>query len=250
MSEEIIKTIMTPNELEPEIKLQGAWFFYQCNGNAYVEHHNTNEKNMLEPGTPLTHKAIFQLQDMMLQCKVGVHERLGFQGSIPKNAIWFDNRHQIQLMWYSEPSKRTLKYLHIHEDDDEIGTAATKKDPIRIETTFPYIVYFVNGDEFFVYVCKEIPTTDTELFMLPAGNVAEDGDVCMGSVRVKKNRNMEQLMINYEIGFWNSYFTDHGDNYGTFTFKWYRMHPEEQLLNLKPMGKTIKKIIKDVTQNT
>jgi len=80
----------------------------------------------------------------------------------------------------------------------------------------PNLVFKYQDEELNVYAIKSEDllnlSPDTQLYKAPFLNVNEDGDVCMGTAKVKKSKNLTEMIKNIETAFFNSEFTHTNQN--------------------------------------
>jgi PRTRC genetic system protein B len=126
--------------------------------------------------------------------------QVSFKGLIPENVIYFQYKDfNSKLIWWEPAQKRRLFFQ--------------EKDSVEID--LPAVLFQVKNTSVYVYALKgsKRPTSGTTLFELGLPNI-NDGKVCMGNVKIKKNHKYaEDIMREVSDGFWKSEFTgDYLDN--------------------------------------
>ncbi|MDF2189316.1 hypothetical protein [Paraflavitalea sp. CAU 1676] len=164
---------------------------------AYLESHAFNDKGQLLEGKPLKQETIQGLVDVFFDER---QNRVQIGGIIPANMIHFDVRPggYYDMTWFRPAEKRHLFFvdgLHIPSG----------------EAMVPAMLYQVKRKGLYVYALTsdERPALTTELYNAPYHNVSSDGDVCLGSAKVKKptTRTYQAEMEYWEAMFWKSEFT-------------------------------------------
>lgn len=154
--------------------------------------------NEIGAGSPLTKNDLDELQDYFLKRsnkKTKEKKFLKLKGIIPENLIYCNHDNTgLYLMWYNKPQKRDIKYTDNLKD--KAGTYL-----------FNNILYLIHNDKFYIYEFDKFNGLKTNIKNLSISNVGKSGDVCLGGVKIKNKEYFEDLMIEYENAFWNSYFS-------------------------------------------
>lgn len=116
-----------------------------------------------------------------------------FKDIIPNNILHFDYITG-DIVWYTKPGQQ---YLLL-------------PDPMK-EGLYPnpYLLWVFKGSTLALFALKEKPKSmKDKVFQAPYLNVYTEGKVCMGNVKMNKNKvYFDDVMKDVENGFWNSEFT-------------------------------------------
>lgn len=203
----------------------------------YIERHGINEKGQLLEGVPLTQAMIMDIVDTFYE-KRG---ETGISGVLPASVLHYKwQSDKKQLMWYNPPMSRMMYF-----------TKAVKiKDGERNQ---PGLIYALLNGRLQIYAtkCTGRPDEDTELFVAPYHNCSpNDGQVCMGSAKVKtKGQKFQDIISKWELMFWGSEFSHLAGNNsmieGNLNVMWQQAEPGIPFNTevLKPTGMTLGKLL-------
>lgn len=155
-------------------------------GDCYIESHKV-VKGKLSAGIPLSQEG---LKGMMKSFEKG----LLAPELLPANVlVSMVNK----IIWWNPESYHQLYFVK----DLEIPNGCVWLPPLifKLEGSSLSVVAFKG---------KERPTYDTKLYQAPFHNIGSDGDICMGSARVKKGIDTVHERIQaHEAAFWMSEFS-------------------------------------------
>lgn len=205
-----------------------AIIVYSQNGD-YNEHYLESrriENNQLLEGVPLTKELLAGMLDKIDPKKLEEVKCLGF---LPRNLLAYNNDNaQATVIWYLKESEHNLvfsKNLNIKEGVMKL----------------PTLIFKLKGNTLSIFATKSSYITEnTVLYHAPFFNVYDDGSICMGNAKVRKSKDVDQLMKNAEDAFFQSKFTElHGQtpingNLSTFIKK--------QMKEKKKFDKSVLKI--------
>lgn len=164
---------------------------------AYLESHQVDDKGRILEGKPLKQETIQGLVDVFFDehrnaVKVG--------GMLPTGLLQFDRLPggRYKMVWFRPAERRYLYFA----PDLKIKSG---------EAWVPPMVYAADGRSLDVFALAKDsrPTETTALCRAPFHNVSKEGDVCLGSAKVKKpaDNTYTSLMKYWEDMFWLSEFT-------------------------------------------
>jgi len=143
----------------------------------------------LGPGQPISKDDIAKLIESL-------------RGSIPVEFLPANVlvRTDDNIVWWTPASIRPMFYAE--EKAPELEELSGKRFPQ------PALVFSVSGNELSMraLAINERPTTDTPVYRVPYWNVNEEGVVCLGSTRVPREANVDNLSP-WEQAFFQSRFT-------------------------------------------
>ncbi|WP_163173426.1 PRTRC system protein B [Bacteroides sp. 51] len=182
------------NKAESALDPEMAIIVYRNNQNTssyYLESRRIRKGKMLE-GVPLTEKCLSNIVNAISESKADIPH-----GRLPGNMLFADSRLGVEkYVWYRAPEKRRFyftKGLNIPEG----------------EILIPGIIYVVSSGVLSVYAFIG-NKPKRKLYKAPFFNIYEGGNVCLGSAKVAKPKNMSyQGVIDYwEKMFWQSEFAN------------------------------------------
>lgn len=170
------------------------------NGGAlYMESHDLyveKGKTIVGAGSPLDVETI---RTLVADYAKGITSSLMKTDGLLSEQVLYINQNPMKnaIVWYN-PTR--LRKMHFKLD---LGIPSGYA-PV------PCMIYYATDKECHVFCYKGDgrPTLETELYMAPFHNVYDDGSVCWGNVKVKKNqtRTFNYEMQRWEDAFWNSEF--------------------------------------------
>jgi PRTRC genetic system protein B len=172
------------------------------NDDYYLESHVVNDKGQLLEGRPLMQDTLNGIVDVFFDDRAN---RAQVGGIIPESLLKFEvlpgGNHE--LIWYRLEEKRQLFFspgLHIPS-----GTAWV-----------PALIYHAKKSSLSVYAITDTsrPVDSTKLYKAPFHNVNSEGDVCLGSAKVKRpdTKTYDSIMKYWEDMFWLSEFSHLAQN--------------------------------------
>ncbi len=187
------RTEIITAEIEGQFTPTQAIIVYKWNSDYYLESHEISQGRM-RAGQPVTEELVAGLAEYFgnRQAKNSI-----IKGRIPATLLhceWHTTRKL--LVWYNQPQPRKMffaKALHI---------------PTGIANQ-PGLIYVADGNELSVYAIKAGPTDDAILHRAPYHNVDADGEVCLGSAKVKQSSTItyQNQIERWEGLFWLSEFS-------------------------------------------
>jgi PRTRC genetic system protein B len=103
---------------------------------------------------------------------------------------------KIEVVWIFEPCVRNLYF------SETMKSIKSGLYPI------PRLIFKVKDSQMSIYALKDDLSLNATLYMAPYGNIYENGGVCTGNVKIKKNEtDISKIIKNWEDTFFNSYFT-------------------------------------------
>jgi len=165
----------------------------------YCEVHNIKDGEF-GPGRPLTKS---ELEDISIlakdQTESESNEAFPFRNILAFNLDTIKKK----VMWIYPAGKIKLLFSN--------SVSGIKSGEYYI----PNIIFKYNRPKLHVYAIKNKDISKlepgTKIYKAPFMNVGYDGDVCMGSVKVKKARSINDIIKNVETSFFNSLFTHFND---------------------------------------
>lgn len=163
----------------------------------YLESHAFNDSGAMMEGKPLMEDTINSIVDVFFDER---QNKIKVGGLLPENIVSFDplpggNYH---MTWYRPAEIRVLHF-----------EAALKLNTGKMWV--PAMYYVVSRNRLFVFAMKKNtrPVANTILYRAPFFNVADNGDVCLGSAKVKRPtvNSYENIMKYWEDLFWLSKFS-------------------------------------------
>lgn len=105
------------------------------------------------------------------------------------------------IVWWTPALVRPM-FFSDRSSDEDVGELNAKTFP------HPALVFKADGTRLWVRALRnnKRPAPNTELFMAPYLNCYEDGSVCVGSMRIPRNKSIEALRA-WEESFFESEFT-------------------------------------------
>ncbi len=126
------------------------------------------------------------------------------KGILSSTVLSVNSSGQGKVIWYSKPQKRQLFFI------EKLGIS-------NGIANLPTLVWKATKNQLSVYAIKgkRRPTLKTKLYYAPFFNVYESGSICMGTVNIKvaKASSLEEFIEEWEILFFNSYFSHLLDDY-------------------------------------
>lgn len=216
---------------------------YQSNPETqvYVESYDIGRQGQPINAHPLTLKEITALSQLMQSTNELKGGYLKSKGILPQNVLYLHQQADGYVIWYTPPREVSLFFA----DSLKIPSGRVK---------IPAMIWKATAEKLSVYALKgrSRPAEKTQLYHAPYLNIYHNGNVCMGTVAIRINRNacLEDFMQAWEQYFLNSYFS-HSINGGSSTKTdtiqlWRKLRktgldfPQEELLKI---GFTLKHII-------
>lgn len=173
----------------------------------YLESHII-ENGKIMAGKPLRQETIEGMVDVFFDQQQNQARITGF---IPENLLQFIHLPggHFKMTWYRPAERHVLHF----QGSLKIPTG---------EAWCPPMVWSIDRKVLSVYAldADKRPTPETKIFRAPFHNVADGGDVCLGSAKVAKpaEKTYTAIMKYWEDLFWLSIFTHlHGSNSPTKT---------------------------------
>lgn len=191
----MIRTDLLLKTYQPEVAV--VVYKSKTSDEYYLESHDVNENGTLREGKPLKEETIAGMVGVFFDER---KNRIRVSGFLPDNVLMFDAMAggQYQMMWYRPAEIRVMHFA----------------SQLKIKTGkywVPPMLYVVNRGHLYVFALKKNarPELKTALFRAPFHNVNDNGDVCLGSAKVKKpgTNTYETLMKYWEDLFWLSEFS-------------------------------------------
>jgi PRTRC genetic system protein B len=181
------------------LKPEKAIILYNRGTSSYAEVHNINEKGDFEAGRPFQADEI-KAFSIIADSEKSLHEKkclphrliLGFESDVISDKI----------AWIYPAGK-------VHLQINAYGLTSG-------EYYIPNIVFLSDGKSITVYAIKKKDVfnigKDTQLYHAPFMNVYSGGNVCMGSAKIKKFQNINEMIHSVERAFFDSTFTHTNHN--------------------------------------
>lgn len=181
--------------------------------NNYIESHEIlwgNKGAMFGPGKPLY---LETLKGIIGNLNILNRQDTRFKGVIPPTLKYMqmNEENYFNGIWTTPIGKRVLTYK-----SDNI----TK---IPIESAYE-ITYVLVDKELSVYLHHK-----EQFYALPLPNIYPSGNVCMGSWKPNKNVFIENVMTNWESGFWDPEFNSLHRVYPFIWKDWWKKQEIKQL---------------------
>lgn len=164
----------------------------------YVEAYDIDSEGKPINATPLSAAECDRLSVMLQDSTELKTSFLQPKGIIPARVLYVCNRNLGYAIWYSPPQTVNLFFkedLHLPNGKAHV----------------PAMIWKATQDALHVYALKtkSRPDEQTKLYEAPFFNLYEDGEVCMGTVKVELDPKccLEDFMQTWEGYFWNSKFS-------------------------------------------
>ena len=209
----------------------------------YLESHQISEDGRIMAGRPLLQDTIQAMVDVMFDERKNT-QAIG--GIIPDNLLSYQllPGGKYKVVWFRPAEVRVVHF----------------SEALRIPTgkaKVPAMIYCTDGRSMDVYAMKQDarPKENSLLYNAPFFNVNDQGDVCLGSAKVKKptDKTYSAMMKYWEDLFWLSEFTHvNGNDKKTTTplaDLWRGIMKKKGKINwtsageLKPFGKKTLKLL-------
>jgi PRTRC genetic system protein B len=164
----------------------------------YVESYDISKMGNPINAHPLTVKEMLSLNAIFHSAQEFKTGFLRCRGVIPSKVLYVNPEKAGYAVWYTPPQEVPLFFAN---------TLGIKSGRGKV----PAMVWKASREELSVYALKghRKPVGNTGLFHAPFFNVATDGKVCMGTVRINigQETRLEEFTAQWENYFWNSYFS-------------------------------------------
>lgn len=165
-------------------------------GGIYIEENNNT--NVFVPISETNANIAFEILRKKLKGELG--NLISFKDIVPRNVLKYeqaDTHRELLVMWYTKPSKRFLNHI----DKTKTGIVY-----------YPPLIWYYKKGSLYLYAIKDKePTLGTKLFKMPFPNMYGNGDLCFGSNRAKKVKNINELILDMEAIVYSSKYS-HGLN--------------------------------------
>lgn len=185
------------NIIQPDFKASQAIIVYNQDldhqgNNYYLESRRIKNGRMME-GKPLT-KTL--LSKIMSGINTEDIDNIYCEGLLPSKLLYQGkDKMDLKLIWYLKSSWQSLSF------DKSLGI----KDGIM---KVPTLVFSLVGSNLSVFAVKtNSPNSKTILYQAPFHNIYESGSICMGSAKIVKSNEINEIMQNHENAFFQSKFT-------------------------------------------
>lgn len=185
------------NITQPNFKALQAIIVYQQDldhqGDSYYLETRRIHKGRMMEGVPMTKDA---LSKIVSEIKTAEIDKIYCKGFLPKNLLYQGkNNLNVELIWYVKSSWQTLSFSK---------SLGIKNGIMKV----PTLIFKLKGSELFVFAIKsDSPKESSLLYQAPFHNVFSGGNICMGSAKVVKSNEINEIMRNYEKAFFQSKFT-------------------------------------------
>lgn len=170
----------------------------------YVEHFDMDKNGMPINTHPLSVREAENLAKMLKTKARTEKAYLQSQGLMPNNILQIKLGGNGTVIWFSKAQKRQLFFI------ESLGI------PNGIANV-PTLLWKATANSISVYALKtnRRPTANTPLYYAPFFNVYENGNVCMGTMKIEmqKAKYLEDFINDWEQHFFNSYFSHLLDSY-------------------------------------
>lgn len=163
----------------------------------YLESHQLSEYGKVMEGKPLRQETIQEMVDVFFDERKDSSQ---LSGVIPENLLQYKALPggKYRLVWYNPAEVRMIHFVKALQIPS--GKAWV-----------PPLIYVADKNELEVYAFKAAgrPKDNTKLYRAPFHNVADDGDVCLGSAKIKKpqEKSFAAAIKYWEDLFWLSEFS-------------------------------------------
>lgn len=170
--------------------------------NDYVEVFDIDASGKPVNPRPLTDGQAVRIAKALYSAKQrgqGTHDYLQPGGILPTTVLFLTADEPRSVIWYTPEQRQSLFFverLGIPNGDASVPALVWKASPGSLS------IYAVADDD--------RPTRKTPLYRAPFFNVYGDGQVCMGTVKLREDapaRSLEAFMDGWEKAFFNSYFS-------------------------------------------
>ena len=185
------------NILQPNFKALQAIIVYQQDldhqGDSYYLETRRIHKGRMMEGVPMTKNA---LSKIVSEIKTEDIDQVYCKGFLPSNLLYQGkNNLSVKLIWYVKSSWQNLSFSK---------SLGIKNGIMKV----PTLIFKLNGSGLSIFATKsDNPKKDSLLYQAPFHNIFSGGDVCMGSAKVVKSNEINEIMKNYEKAFFQSKFT-------------------------------------------
>jgi len=173
----------------------------------YVESYDIGRQGQPINAHPLTVKEMSALNELLQATQELKGGYLKSRGIFPSKVLYVNYGANGYAVWHTPPQVTNLFFA------DSLGIPSGK-------AKVPAMVWKATADKLMVYGVKgkTKPTAQTALYHAPYLNIYNNGNVCMGTVKIDIRRNtcLEDFMSHWENYFFNSYFS-HSINGGSST---------------------------------
>ena len=190
------RTEILSKQYKPQLSIV-VYQSYDSRKDFYLESHQVNENGQVLEGKPLLQETIQEMVDLFFDEK---KDRSQLSGNVPEHLLQYKPLAggNYRLMWWRPAEVRMIHFA------DQLHITSGK-------SWMPPMVYVVDKHQLEVYAMKinTRPKDSTKLFRAPFHNVADNGNVCLGSAKVKKptDRSFESAIKYWEDLFWLSEFS-------------------------------------------
>ncbi|SFT04915.1 hypothetical protein [Mucilaginibacter polytrichastri] len=164
----------------------------------YVESYDIGKLGNPINAHPLTVKEMLGLSAIFQSAQEFKTNFLRCRGVMPNKVLYVNPEQAGYAVWYTPPQEVPLYFANA------LGIKSGKGK-------VPAMVWKAGREELCVYALKghRKPVANTVLHHAPFFNVATDGKVCMGTVRINigQETRLEEFTALWEKYFWNSYFS-------------------------------------------
>ncbi len=168
------------------------------NSSVYVESYDIAGNGNPINAHPLSLTESIALAELLQSGSEMQNTYLKSRGLLPQNLLFVNPDSTGYAVWYTPPQQRELFFIK----NLEIPSG---------KAFIPAMVWKAGRDNLSVYAIKgkSKPNAGTTLYHAPYFNIYQGGNVCMGSVNVKIDRNtcLEDFMAQWEKYFFGSYFS-------------------------------------------
>ena len=191
---------------EPENEVINS-YKSEKNTEIYVESYDIGKQGQPINAHPLTVKEMCALNELLQTTQEIKNGYLKSRGILPSKVLYVNSGANGCAIWYTPPQETNLFFV------ESLNITSGK-------AKVPAMVWKASADNLMVYAVKgkAKPHAQTILHHAPYLNIYNNGNVCMGTVKINIGQNscLEDFMSQWEMYFFNSYFS-HSINGGSST---------------------------------
>ena len=174
---------------------------YKSDSETYAEIHNINSEGDFEAGRPFRSEEI-KAFDIIVDGEKTLNEKKCFPY---RNILGFESDVMNDKIAWIYPTCK----IELHFSDSVNGVQTG-------HYYIPYLVFISDGKSVSIYAIKKKDILNlkenTPLYHAPFMNVYVKGNVCMGSAKIKKYKNVNEMIQSVENAFFQSTFTHTNHN--------------------------------------
>lgn len=168
------------------------------NQQVYVESYDIGKHSKPVNAHPLSLAEMVSLSKLFQSTEEIKTNYLKPKGLLPTNVLYLDAQTEGYALWYTPAMEAELAFVA------DLQIPAGKAH-------IPAMVWKAGKSSLNVYALKgkNKPTANTAMYHAPFFNIYENGNVCMGTVKIEIDRytRLEDFITKWQVYFFNSYFS-------------------------------------------